>query len=144
MVDAELELDVRDAPLRQLEIVPACLVVAAVDGNQVGDYHLTDAAAPGGEAAVRVIFKEPVSGGPAASASGIGARPPRRAQSIPAIQVTGAKVQRGYVVVSAESGIEIDQPQVRTFAKSTPPPFPCACPGPSMRIVFARRTGRSA
>ena len=48
VVDAELELDVRDAPVRQLEIAaPAGLVVAAVDGNQVGDYRLSDASAAG-------------------------------------------------------------------------------------------------
>ena len=36
-------------------------------------------------------------------------------RSIPALQVTGAKTQRGYVVVASEAGIEIDLPQVENL-----------------------------
>ena len=127
VVDVELELDVRDAPVRQLEIVaPAGLVVAAVDGNQVEDYHLPDApaggtavpAAPSGvespkRQAVRVVFKEPVIGRTLLHLRlELGRGPLGEPQSIPALQVVGAKTQRGYVVVAADPGIEIDPPQV--------------------------------
>jgi hypothetical protein len=137
VVEAELELDVRDAPLRQLEITaPAGLVVAAVDGNQVGDYHLPDAPAAGprveggppsnrGQDArdtvpgtprasvVRVVFKQPVIGRTLLHLRlELGRSPLAEQRSIPALQVVGAKAQRGYVVVAADPGIDIDPPQV--------------------------------
>lgn len=130
VVDAELELDVRDAPLRQLEIVaPAGLVVAAVDGNQVEDYRLPDASADAGAVpavssgagstkhqTVRVVFKEPVIGRTLVHLRlELGRGPLGELQSIPALQVVGAKTQRGYAVVAAEPGIEIDQPQVQNL-----------------------------
>ncbi len=137
VVDADLELDVRDAPLRQLEITaPAGLVVAAVDGNQVGDYHVPDAPAAGprvegvppsnrgqdardtvagttGTGVVRVVFKQPVIGRTLLHLRlELGRSPLAEQRSIPALQVVGAKAQRGYVVVAADPGIEIDPPQV--------------------------------
>jgi len=117
VVDAELELDIRDAPVRQLEVVaPAALVVAAVDGNQVGDYHLPDAPSAGQRTLVRVVFKEPVIGRALVHLRlELGRGPLGERQSIPAIQVVGAKTQRGYVVIAAEPGIEIDQPQVENL-----------------------------
>ncbi len=127
VVDAELELDVRDAPLRQLEIAaPAGLVVAAVDGNQVGDYHLpahrrqvqgsqmrrADTGTPQA-GVVRVVFKQPVIGRTLLHLRlELGRSPLAEARNIPALQVVGAKAQRGYVVVAADPGIEIDPPQV--------------------------------
>ncbi len=127
VVDAELELDVRDAPVRQLEIVAAAgLMVAAVDGNQVEDYRLSDASAAGpavssgaGSAkrqTVRVIFKEPVIGRTLLHLRlELGRGPLGEPQSIPALQVVGAKTQRGYAVVAADPGIEIDPPQVQNL-----------------------------
>jgi len=114
VVDAELELDVRDAHLRQLEITaPAGLVVAAVDGNQVGDYHLPDAPAAGQPAVVRVLFKKPVIGRTLLHLRlELGRGPLGELRSIPALPVAGAKTQRGYVVIAADPGIEIDPPQV--------------------------------
>ncbi len=113
VVDADLELDVRDAPLRQLEITsPAGLVVAAVDGNQVGDYHLPDAPAAGKSATVRVVFKQPVIGRTLVHLRlELGRGPLGELRGIPALQVVGAKTQRGYVVIAADPGIEIDPPQ---------------------------------
>ncbi len=113
LLDAELELDVRDAPIRQLEIAaPAGLVVAAVEGNQVDDYHLPDEIAPGKPVTVRVVFKEPVIGRVLLLVRlELGRGPLGESQTIRALQVTGARTQRGYVVIAAEAGIEIDPPQ---------------------------------
>jgi hypothetical protein len=117
VVDAELELDVRDAPVRQLEIAaPAGLVVAAVDGNQVGDYHLPDAAAAGQPGAIRVLFKAPVIGRTLLHLRlELGRGPLGELRTIPALQVVGAKAQRGYVVIAGDAGIEIDPPQVKNL-----------------------------
>ncbi|MBN1507652.1 MAG: hypothetical protein JW955_12445 [Sedimentisphaerales bacterium] len=117
VVDAELELDVRDAPVRQLEIAaPAGLVVAAVDGNQVSDYHVPESSAGGASAPVRVVFKEPVIGRALLHLRlELGRGPLGEPCRIPALRVVGAKTQRGYVVIAAEPGIEIDPPQVQNL-----------------------------
>ena len=117
VMDADLELDVRDAPVRQLEIAaPASLVVAAVDGNQVGDYHLPETSATGQPAPVRVVFKAPAIGRVLLHLRlELGRGPLGERQSIPALRVVGAKTQRGYVVVAAEPGIEVDQPQIENL-----------------------------
>jgi len=117
VVDAELELDVRDAPIRQLEIAaPAGLVVAAVDGNEVEDYHLPDAPLAGQPVPVRVVFKESVIGRTLLHLRlELGRSPLGEQQSIGALRVVGAKAQRGYVVVAADPGIEIDPPQVQNL-----------------------------
>ncbi|MGE5293624.1 MAG: hypothetical protein ACM3VT_02220 [Solirubrobacterales bacterium] len=117
VVDAELELDVRDAPLRQLEIaVPASFAVAAVDGDQVGDYHLSENASAGEKPSLCVVFKKPVIGRALAHLRlELGRGPLGEAQSVPVLGVVGAKVQRGYVVVAAEPGIEIDPPQTQSL-----------------------------
>jgi hypothetical protein len=117
VVDTELELDVRDAPLRQLEVqIPTGFVTAAVDGDAVEDYHLPDAPAAGQPATVRVIFKEPVIGRTLLHLRlELGRGPLGEPQSIPAPAVVGAKTQRGYVVVAADAGIEIEPPQVQNL-----------------------------
>jgi len=113
VVDADLELDVRDSPLRQLEVlVPAGLVVAAVDGNQVDDYRLSDAGAQGQPTRVQVVFKDPVLGRTLVHLRmELGRGPLGERQSLASLGVVGAKTQRGYVVVATEAGIEIDPPQ---------------------------------
>ncbi len=113
LVETELELDVREAPIRQLEItIPAGFVVAAVDGDQVEDYHLPDEVDAGRPATVRVAFKEPVIGRTLLRLRlELGRGPLGEVQTVSALQVKGAKTQRGYVVVATDAGIEIDPPQ---------------------------------
>lgn len=117
VLDTDLELDVRDAPVRQLEIVaPAGLVVAAVDGNEVEDYRLSESPAAGQPGAVRAIFKRPVMGRTLLHVRlELGRGPLGEPQNVPAVRVVGAKTERGYVVVAADAGIEIDQPQVENL-----------------------------
>ncbi|MBL7152702.1 MAG: hypothetical protein ISS79_03230 [Phycisphaerae bacterium] len=114
---AELELDVRDAPIRELEIVvPAGMVVASVDGNQVDDYHLSQTQTQNPSTTVRTVFSKPVIGRALIRLRlELGHGPLGQRQTIPALQVTGAKTHRGYVVVAAEAGIEIDDPEVKNL-----------------------------
>lgn len=117
VVDAELELDVRDAPIRQLEIVaPAGMVVASVDGNQVEDYHVSEGQEKTEAATVRTVFAKPLIGRTLIHLRlELGRDPLGQRQIIPALKVTGAKTHRGYVVVAAEAGIEIDDPEVENL-----------------------------
>jgi hypothetical protein len=117
VVDAELELDVRDAPIRQLEIViPAGMVVVSVDGNQVEDYHLSEMQEANEVTTVRTVFAKPVTGRTLIHLRlELGHGPLGQKQTIPALQVTGAKTHRGYVVVATETGIELDDPLVENL-----------------------------
>jgi hypothetical protein len=117
VVDAELELDVRDAPIRQLEVVvPAGMVVVSVDGNQVEDYHLSESQKTNEATTVRTVFAKSVIGRTLIHLRlELGRGPLGQTQTIHALQVTGAKSHRGYVVVAAEAGIEIDDPNVENL-----------------------------
>jgi len=114
VVDAELELDVRDAPISELEIiVPGDMVVASVDGNQVEDYQVSKGPQGSEGTTVRTIFAKPVIGRALLGMRlELGRGPLGERQRIPALQVKGAKTHRGYVVVAAEAGIEVDDPEV--------------------------------
>jgi hypothetical protein len=114
VVNAELELDVRDAPIRQLEVlVGGGMVVASVDGDHVEDYHLTEGPKGNEGTTVRIVFSKPLTGRAIIRLRlELGHGPLGQIQEIPALQVLGAKTHRGYVVVAAEAGIEIDDPEV--------------------------------
>ncbi|MBE0534820.1 MAG: hypothetical protein IH624_04060, partial [Phycisphaerae bacterium] len=113
LVDCELELDVRDAPIRQLEIVvPANMLVASVDGEQVEDYHLPESPKAGEPTTVRAVFAAPLLGRTLIRLRlELGHGPLGLRQTIPALLVTGAKTHRGYVVVAAEAGIDVEDPE---------------------------------
>jgi len=117
VVDAELELDVRDAAIRQLEVVvPVNMVVVSVDGNQVEDYHLSEMQEANEFTTVRTVFAKPVIGRTLIYLRlELGHGPLGQKQTIHALQVTGAKTHRGYVVVATETGIELDDPVVENL-----------------------------
>ena len=117
VLEAELELEVRDAPIRHIEVtVPAGLVVATVKGSQVEDYHISETQAQDEPTTVRVLFKQAVLGRTLVQLGlELGRGPLDQLQQLPALQVTGAKTHRGYVVVATEPGIEIDKPAVQNL-----------------------------
>lgn len=117
VVDAELELDVRDAPVRQIEIVvPVGMVVVSVDGNQVEDYHLSETQEANETTTVTTVLAGPVMGRTLIHLRlELGHGPLGQNQTITAFQVTGAKTHRGYVVVATDAGIEIDDPNVENL-----------------------------
>lgn len=109
-VEVELELDIRDAPLRQLGVtIPVGMVVAFVGGNHIEDYHASDTM-------VRVVFAEPVIGRSLVQLRlELGHGPLGQRQMISALQVAGAKSQRGYLLVATEAGIDIQETQVQNL-----------------------------
>ena len=114
LLEAELELDIRDAPLRQFDVaLPAGLVVASVEGEQVDDYHVVGPSIQDQATLLRILFTQPVLGRSLVKlALELGRGPLDQTQTIEALQVVGAKTLRGYVVVATEAGIELDPPQV--------------------------------
>ncbi|RME93448.1 MAG: hypothetical protein D6766_08190, partial [Verrucomicrobia bacterium] len=60
-IEAELELDIREAPIRELSLaVPAGFAVASLQGNQIADYTLGPAAGTN-RVQLRILFAGPVT-----------------------------------------------------------------------------------
>jgi len=109
IVDTQLELDVRDAPLRRIDLdLPAGWVLASVTGPAVDDYR----APANADDPLTVHFKEPVIGRTViALRLELGRTPLDQPHTLGAPIVRGATSQRGYVVVAAEPGIQLDRPE---------------------------------
>lgn len=109
VIEAQIELDVRDAPLRSVSVdVPAGWSIASVTGQAVDDYRApAEAAAP-----LVVHFKQPVVGRTLiALRLELGRSPLGQPQTLASLNVQGAANQRGYVVIAAEQGVQLQRPQ---------------------------------
>jgi hypothetical protein len=113
-IDAEVEVDIRDAPMRSLNLaVPGQFVVAAVSGASVEDYRVIAPQGPDHPQRIEVMFKQPVLGRTVVGLRlELGRGPLDEVAKLGPIDVVGAKGQRGYVVVAAEGGVQIESPTV--------------------------------
>ena len=111
-LDAEFELDVREAPIRVALIdAPAGMSVASVTGPNVEDFTVRAAEKSDkpGPQEVTVRFKQPVIGRTIVSMRmELGKGPLDKPQIITGPTVRGSKNERGYVVLAAENGVQID------------------------------------
>ncbi|MHC4253006.1 MAG: hypothetical protein ACYS9X_28135, partial [Planctomycetota bacterium] len=134
-VDADIELDVRDAPLRTLVLaVDKGLVVAKVEGPQVGDY-----AVRGVEDAqeVEVRFAKPVLGRTLVKLRlELGETPLGGRRKIGAVAVRGAKSERGYIALAAEQGVDLDAPAGTGLRKVHTGSVPMRVPGAQVAYRF--------
>ena len=107
VIDAELELDIREAPLRELVIkVPKGYALPQIDVPGLSDTVLADR--PGDSAELRLSFRQPVSGRQLIHLrlehnQGIS----QGQWTLPHIEVEKAKSVRGFVGVSADPGLRI-------------------------------------
>ena len=107
-IDAEIELDIREAPLRELVLrVPRGYVIARLNASGLSDHFLTETTdAP--DAQLRLVYGSPVAGRQV-----IQFRLERNkalGESIwvlPRIEVLKAKSVRGHVGVSADAGFRL-------------------------------------
>jgi hypothetical protein len=107
-IEAELELEVREAPLRELNLeLPADYTLARLQASEMTDYFVTvDAAAS--RSRVRVVYGKPISGRQV-----LHLRLERNASlgetswALPRIDVPRAKSVRGYVGVTADAGFRL-------------------------------------
>ena len=112
-VEAQIELDIRDAPIRLLTVeTPAGFAVADVTGSEVEKDAFTAREVRERNAQeVEVHFRQPVLGHTLVQMRlELGKGPLDREQKVAGFAVKGAKSERGYIVVTAETGVRIDQP----------------------------------
>jgi hypothetical protein len=122
-IDAELELDIREAPLRELLVrVPKGYVVGPPNASGMSDYFLRDTD-DGGSAELRLVYGQPVSGRQLVQLHLEHNKPLGETNwLLPRIEVTAAKSVRGFVGVSADAGFRLT-PGRTTALTDTPTAF---------------------
>lgn len=114
LATADLELEVRDAPLRHLIVrVPGRWTVSEVQGEVVDDFQVEDFTMDRAGKQVRIFFRDPFLGRTLIRLQlELGQGPLDQSQPLVAPKVEGAKTQRGTLVIAAQTGIEIETPEV--------------------------------
>jgi hypothetical protein len=107
-IEDQIELDIREAPLRELVLaVPKGFAVAQLNAAELSDYFLTEP--PGrADAELRLIFGQPLSGRQLLQMrleNNHGLEGTNWA--LPRIDVTGAKSVRGFAGISADPGFRV-------------------------------------
>lgn len=107
-LEAEIELDVREAPLRELLLtVPRGYAVAKITASGMSDYFLHDAASAE-ESELRIVFGQPTSGRLVVQLRLERNKPLSEANwLLPRIEVAKAKSVRGNIGVSADAGFRM-------------------------------------
>ena len=125
-VDAEIELDIREAPLRELLLrVPKGYAIARLTaGDSLSDYFVRE---PEGEpdAELRLVFGQPVSGRQVVELrlehnAGLGTN----TWTLPRIDVTRAKSVRGHVGVAADAGYRLTAERTQALTEIATAFFP--------------------
>ena len=129
-VDAEIELDVREAPLRELVLrVPPHYAVARLDAAGLSDSFLTTPTNQS-DAELRLVYGQPVSGRQV-----IVLRLERNQPlggpdwALPRIEVAQAKSVRGSVGVSSDAGFRLTPERTQALTEITPAFFPAKVAG---------------
>ena len=122
-VDAQIELDIREAPLRELLLnIPKNYAVAQITASGMSDYFTSDA---GDRTELRVVYGQPVSDRQVVQLR------LERNQSLgdtnwilPRIEVAHAKSVRGFVGVSADSGFRLTPERTQSLTEIATAFFP--------------------
>ncbi len=122
-IDAEIELDIREAPLRELLLhVPKGYVVTPPKASGMSDYFLRDLE-DGTGAELRLVYGQPVSGRQLVDLrlehnKALG----ETNWALPRVEVMKAKSVRGFVGVSADAGFRLT-PERTVSLTDTPTAF---------------------
>ena len=124
-IDAELELEIREAPLRELELlVPAGFSVAALNAPNLSDYNLAE---PGdnGTARLTLQFTQPLIGRQVMTLrlTQSHATPPASWGLVP-VQPQSVKSVRGFLGLSADPGLRLVEAQTEGLTEIATAFFP--------------------
>jgi hypothetical protein len=124
-VDAEIELDIREAPLRELLLrIPRGYAVAKLTASGMSDYFTGENTARDG-AELRIVYGQPVS-----DRQVIQLRLERNQSlgetnwTLPRIEVAKAKSVRGFVGISADSGFRLTAERTQALTEIATAFFP--------------------
>jgi len=124
-IDAELELEIRDAPLRELVLrVPKGYAVARLNAANMNDYFLTE---PEGQpdAELRLVFGQPVSGRQVVQLRLERNKPlAETTWALPRIEVPKAKSIRGHLAVAADPGYRLSPERTQGLTEIATAFFP--------------------
>ncbi|MBT8036636.1 MAG: hypothetical protein KJO21_03735 [Verrucomicrobiae bacterium] len=144
IIQARVELDIREAPLREWELrVPDGFAVASLSGAEVADY-VVGSAVEKGMRDIKVLFKKAVSGRQlislrleknAPAAAGV--------WQLPVLEFTGAKSVRGHIGISAAAGWRVIPGDVSGLTETPLSYFPVKNPDIQQTYRF-REQGWSA
>jgi len=124
-IDAEIELDVRDAPLRELLLnVPRGYAIARINVAGLSDYFLRDL--PDGTAAeLRLVYGQPVLGRQVVQLRLERNQSPGETNwTLPRVEVAKAKSVRGFIGVSADAGFRLTTDRSQSLTEIATAFFP--------------------
>lgn len=125
VIEAEVELDVREAPLRELLLrVPKGYALARLNASGMSDYFLREPADES-DAELRVVYGQPVSGRQVVQLRLERNKPPADAHWVlPRLEVARAKSVRGNVGVTADAGFRLTPERTQALTEITTAFFP--------------------
>ncbi len=123
-LDAQIDLDIREAPLRELNLIgPADWSVAQLEAPDLSDYFVTPAG--NGTVRLRLVFAKPELGRQA-----VHLRLERNAAltgetwNLPPLTIEKVKTTRGFVGVTANPGLRLTATNVDNLSDAGPSSFP--------------------
>ncbi len=124
-IDAEIELDVREAPLRELLLrVPKGYAIARINASGMNDYFLREPADEA-DAELRLVYGQPVSGRQVVQLRLERNKPLGETNWVlPRIEVAKAKSVRGNVGVSADAGFRLTPGRTQALTEIATAFFP--------------------
>lgn len=129
-IETEIELDIREAPLRELQLsTPKGYAIARISAQGLSDYFLRE---PQGQtnAELQLIYGQPVTGRLVVQLrlernQALGAA----TWTLPPIEVAKAKSVRGHLAVSADAGFRLTPERTRGLTEIATAFFPRKLPG---------------
>lgn len=129
-IDSEIELDIREAPLRELLLrVPRAYAVARLNASGLSDYFLREPAdQPDSE--LRLVYGQPVSGRQVVQLRLERNKPlDETTWTLPRIEVVKAKSVRGNLAVAADAGFRLTAERTQGLTEIATAFFPRKVPG---------------
>lgn len=123
-VDAEFEIDIREAPLRELLLkIPKGYAIAKLTAQGMSDYFQRDVDAS--DAELRIVFAQPVSGRQVVQLRLEQNKASGAAEWVlPRIEVSKAKSTRGSLAVSADAGFRLTPAKTQALTEIATAFFP--------------------
>jgi hypothetical protein len=140
-IDGELELDIREAPLRELLLrVPRGYAIARLTASGLSDYFLRENES-GEDSELRLVYSQPLTGRQLVQFRFERNKPlAETSWNLPRVDVPKAKSTRGHLAVAADAGFRLTPERTQGLTEIATAFFPRKVPG----IQAAFRLSESA